>query len=156
MSIELIIARYNEELSWVKNVPSNIKVTIYNKGKNNISNSFIKLPNVGRESNTYLEHIMKNYDNLANITIFCQGDPFEHNPYFIKLLKNINKFQPIQPLSYFYNNDTPPREIKSIILKNKIDSIYVEYLNNNFIPCYPQYWYNYHTESIMNNLKKKI
>ena len=101
MSIELIIARYNEELSWVKNVPSNIKVTIYNKGKNNISNSFIKLPNVGRESNTYLEHIMKNYDNLANITIFCQGDPFEHNPYFIKLLKNINKFQPIQPLSYF-------------------------------------------------------
>jgi hypothetical protein len=33
----------------------------------------IKLNNVGRESHTYLHHIIANYDNLAKVTLFIPG-----------------------------------------------------------------------------------
>ena len=78
-SVKIIVSRYNEKLSWTKKGPYNkYKYTIYNKGINedfeqkNVS-QVIKLPNVGRESHTYLYHIVNNYDNLANVTIFLPG-----------------------------------------------------------------------------------
>ena len=79
-NIELVVSRYNEDLEWLKNEPFNdIKITIYNKG---INNNYInlpniikteKLPNVGREIHTYLYHIINNYDNLADMTVFLPG-----------------------------------------------------------------------------------
>ena len=33
----------------------------------------IPLPNVGRESHTYLTHIVTQYDDLSDYTIFFQG-----------------------------------------------------------------------------------
>jgi hypothetical protein len=36
------------------------------------------LPNVGREGQTYLHHIVHNYHNLADITFFSQGNPRPH------------------------------------------------------------------------------
>jgi hypothetical protein len=72
---ELVISRYNEDVSWSKQY-KNIR-TIYNKGEDNLDSEFqpiIKLPNVGTEINTILEHIIRNYDNLANNTIFMQGN----------------------------------------------------------------------------------
>ncbi|KAF4542646.1 uncharacterized protein LTHEOB_7376 [Lasiodiplodia theobromae] len=46
----------------------------------NATNAFkvIKLPNVGREGETYLEHILLNWDSLAKHTLFVQADV--HNP----------------------------------------------------------------------------
>ena len=37
-----------------------------------------RLPNVGRESHTYLHHIVANYDHLASVTVFTQGSISEH------------------------------------------------------------------------------
>lgn len=68
--IEIVVARYNEDISWTK--PFETITTIYNKGEDNIPNS-INLKNVGRESHTYLYHIVNNYDSLADITVFFQG-----------------------------------------------------------------------------------
>ena len=34
--IEIVIARYNEDLSWLKKIPKIIKITIYNKGEDDI------------------------------------------------------------------------------------------------------------------------
>ena len=72
----LIIARYNENLSWVKSL-KNFKIIIYNKGKAlNINSENIKvinLKNVGRESHTWIYHIVNNYTNLDEINIFLQG-----------------------------------------------------------------------------------
>jgi len=77
--IEIIISRFNEDLHWLNEYPFNeFLYTVYNKGvnddfeKNNV-NKIIKLPNVGRCDHTYLYHIVKNYDNLAKITIFFPG-----------------------------------------------------------------------------------
>jgi hypothetical protein len=70
---ELVLARYNEDISW-SNDYSHIR-TVYNKGLDNLDASIqpIKLPNVGREAHTFLYHIIHNYDNLADNTIFFQA-----------------------------------------------------------------------------------
>ena len=78
--IEMVIARYAEDMEWIKNPPYNeFSYIVYNKGKNEQyekTDKFVKevkLPNVGRETHTYLYHIIENYDNLADLTIFLPG-----------------------------------------------------------------------------------
>lgn len=78
-TIEIVISRFNEDLNWLKDPPFNRhKIICYNKGDNE---NFYKpegmiihkLPNLGRETHTYLYHIMNNYDNLPDTTIFLPG-----------------------------------------------------------------------------------
>jgi len=77
---DLILARYKEDISWIKGNYDNI--FIYNKGEKNIffekPHRLISLNNVGRESHTFLYHIVNNYDNLNKINIFCQGGINDH------------------------------------------------------------------------------
>lgn len=42
------------------------------------SHSVVKIPNIGREAETYLNHIVNRWDNLAERTVFLQADV--HNP----------------------------------------------------------------------------
>jgi hypothetical protein len=79
-NIEMVIARYAEDMEWIKESPYNqFPYIVYNKGKTESyakTDKFIKeikLPNVGREAHTYLYHITENYDNLADLTIFLPG-----------------------------------------------------------------------------------
>ena len=65
--VNLVIAKYNEDIEWTKKI--NHKITIYDKSNNPVENS-IKLKNVGREGETFLYHIVKNYDNLDDVTVF--------------------------------------------------------------------------------------
>ena len=90
--IEFVIARYNEDISWVRML-SGFKVVIYNKGLPLIHTEMMEnifqgneeekkrnqhlfrlypLPNVGREGHTYLYHILSNYTSHYNskCTIF--------------------------------------------------------------------------------------
>ena len=122
MVCELVIARYNEDISWLKHI-KNKKITVYNKGKDNVNG--IQLPNIGRESHTYLTHIINNYDKLSDMTIFCQGDPFFHSPEIIKLIEKSDLFEPIQPLTWYYSpsfNEASNQNKKIIIeLSNTIN-----------------------------------
>ena len=71
----LIIARYNEDLEWLKEF-KDFKIIVYNKGDELSEKRFyevINLENKGRESHTWLYHIVKNYNNLNEINIFLQG-----------------------------------------------------------------------------------
>lgn len=81
---EFVIARYDEDINWTKALKSNR--TIYNKGSDLDDIDCIKLQNVGRESHTYLWHITKNYDHLADITLFSQGS-INEDTFNIKWLK---------------------------------------------------------------------
>lgn len=90
IKFEVVIARFNENLDWaVKEFPYD-KVTVYNKGPDDLklpSNfEVIPLENTGRESHSYLHHIIKNFDNLAEKTLFLQGHPYEH-PVFLPLAR---------------------------------------------------------------------
>lgn len=85
--IELVVARYQEDLAWLKRVPGGVRVTVYDKG-GQAEGRGIPLPNVGREAHTYLHHIVTRYTELADLTIFCQGRPFDHVPDLHKRLRN--------------------------------------------------------------------
>jgi hypothetical protein len=81
--MKIVIARYNEDLSWVNFInPCKMEHIIYNKGPDNIQPHYnvTKLDNIGKEAETYLQHIIQNYDNLHNddYIMFCQGTPFDH------------------------------------------------------------------------------
>ena len=95
MKNHVIIAYYNENIDWISNIDTNYNdIYLYNKsGKtlniNPIIN-VIELPNIGRESHTYLYHIINNYSNLPNECIFLQGNPFDHSIPEQELFKIIN------------------------------------------------------------------
>lgn len=83
MKKQLVIARYKENLDWVKDIAFVDDVVIYNKGDEIVDcdlkkHTIIQLSNVGREAHTYLFHIIENYYNLEDTIIFSQGDPFPH------------------------------------------------------------------------------
>ena len=86
MTFCIVVARYNENIEWTKHFSN---VIVYNKGEN-LTGDFnqIALSNVGREGHTYYKHIYDNYDNLADYTIFLQGNPFDHSPNLISNLNN--------------------------------------------------------------------
>lgn len=79
-NLEIVISRYNEDLEWLKEEPfSQYPVIVYNKGPNedfyHASNikEIVTLDNVGRESQTFLYHIIKKYEKLADVTVFLPG-----------------------------------------------------------------------------------
>ncbi|MCZ7569853.1 MAG: DUF3431 domain-containing protein [Ardenticatenaceae bacterium] len=82
---EIVIARYREDVSWARRLP--YRVTIYDKGGD--WRGGIRLPNVGRESHTYLYHIVTRYERLADATVFLQGDPFPHRPDLREALETL-------------------------------------------------------------------
>ena len=102
--ISLVVARYKEDVKWLHdfNTPD-YRILLYNKGelmnKNDLprNTTQISLPNVGRESHTYLYHIISNYDELSPYCVFLQGNPFDHiNKLQGKALTNIeNKLKQI-------------------------------------------------------------
>jgi hypothetical protein len=117
---ELIISRYQEPLSWIAHIPEEIKVVIYNKGEEitdpsviGRSNAIIQRPNQGREAETYIYHILCQYNQLSGRLIFCQGYPFEHSPNFIELLQTRHLWSEIQPLSVIWkkSHNIPPHEL---------------------------------------------
>lgn len=82
---ELVVARYDEDLAWLKRVPKEFRTTVYDKGDG--SSGGVPLKNEGREAHTYLHHLSERYDSLADVTVFVQGRPFDHAPDLHKKLK---------------------------------------------------------------------
>jgi len=167
MKTEIVVSRYNENLDWLKKIKKskNLKITVYNKGKDDIDIPFIKLPNIGRESHTYLYHIINNYNNLSDQTIFCQGDTIFHSPDFLELInKHRKKFEPVQPLSAFYwpegvpprYEQTPPlpilKETENLWFSKKA-RVHVEYMNSNFITMYPYHFFDFNIKMYIEKYK---
>ena len=89
MNIGVVISRYNEDINWSLNIKH--KIYLYNKGKDNLSVNNIRLENVGREAQTYLHHIVFNYQCLDEYTVFLQGDPGDHGFYdHFKTIEDFN------------------------------------------------------------------
>jgi len=73
--VEIVVARYREDVSWTAGL--GFPVTVYDKSGRP---GPLALPNIGRETHTYLSHILRRYDDLARHTVFIQGAPFDHMP----------------------------------------------------------------------------
>lgn len=138
-SIELVISRYNEDLQWLKKKPFNrYNTTIYNKGINNkfykpsYLNKIVKLKNVGKCDHTYLYHIVQNYENLAEITVFLPGSCSMTSPH--------NKMKKTKQMLY---------EIRK---NNQAVFIYDEKEENIQLTKYNFYLDNYETSDKINHL----
>lgn len=75
MDQALIIAKYKEDLSWVKDIEG-FKIYVYDKSDE--QNDYVHITNIGREANTYLYHIVENYTTLSDWNVFVQGNPMDH------------------------------------------------------------------------------
>lgn len=121
MSYKIIVARYQEDISWLNPIMNDC--VIINKGEPlNIPNEIIT-ENVGRESHSYLKYIIDNYDNLPDINIFTQGNIEDHRgsnsiPYLFEMGKQ----------AHIYGKSLPVTRHESIYC-NKIDT--ESYNNNN-------------------------
>ncbi len=88
MTIDLVVARYLEDLAWLRRVPRTIRVFVYDKSGDPAPGS-IPLTNIGREAHTYLQHFTERFEELADLTICVQGRPFDHAPDLHKRLRAI-------------------------------------------------------------------
>lgn len=164
--IDLVVARYNEYIGWINNIDDHFNVIIYNKGKFLTACNFtrpveiINIPNVGRESETYLRHIIKHYNSLADYTIFCQGDPFIHANNFERVLKNIKNFIKTYPdfnmvpftNGWILEKNMPPREIyhrNKISLPMNLEDVFIDIQSTRTLQ--PQYYYDTGIYSVYND-----
>lgn len=136
MRKRLIISNYKEDTTWINQIDKSVieETIVYRKyNQDNLSNyldykqtdaSNINLANIGREAHTYLIHIVKNYDNLYDIEIFCQANPFEHCYDFLERIHNIDKNLSFEQFGH----------IEKIVSKDEIKKSVCEfnfkYLNN--------------------------
>ena len=177
--IHLVIAHYAYSLDWLigfRKYP-NLNIIIYSKNDSSPDKihdiKVIKRLNTGREGETYINHIIENYKDLNSddYTLFCQDDPFEHQPNFIELLRFILdldikkiKLPLIQPLnSHAYQDVKKDMTNKKNIISGDIFS-YDEYKQkkqeatrngNTFMNNYPPKSLNeIKTHSIFKEKKK--
>jgi hypothetical protein len=100
-TLEIVVARYKEDLSWVDMINPAYTVTVYNKhdGENLVEN-------IGRESHTYLHHIIQRYDSLADYTLFVQGAPLEHCDIFYQSLDHFCSLKEKQDFSFLLDSSS--------------------------------------------------
>jgi len=131
-NIDIVVARYNEDLKWTLENPFNqYKYIVYNKGDNDdfekkYVKKIINLPNVGKCDHTYLNHIITNYHNLSEITIFLPGsvDMIYKKKIAIKLLAEIEHRQ--QPVFISLNQNN----IKDIHYNLQLDNYQTKNIQN--------------------------
>lgn len=75
MEFQVVVMRYMEDVAWVENLENAI---IYNKGSRIESkHPVVNLPNIGMYHASQLYHCIKNYNNLADMTLFIQANPWD-------------------------------------------------------------------------------
>jgi len=118
-SIDLVVSRYKETLSWLDGCKERgfRKIRIYNKSDTPISCPAITnkgtscevtpIDNVGMCDHTYLYHIVHHYDSLADVTVFMPGSA--DNDYKKQLMDfTINKvFETKNTVMNVFNFDVP-------------------------------------------------
>jgi hypothetical protein len=137
-NFEMVIARYDEDISWCENYEQ--FVTIYNKGENNIKYPYIQMENKGHLADTILNHIINNYDNLADVTFFTHGS-FNYRPDQIikesgKCHRLFEEFISCNPntLVYINRRDLPKYNETFYNYPDSMGNIYRKIFNKTYIP----------------------
>lgn len=70
---EIVITRFNEDLSWTDGIEH--ICTVYNKGEpfSKGACKVVAVPNYGFGTETILRHMIEQYHNLSAVTFFCQA-----------------------------------------------------------------------------------
>jgi ankyrin repeat protein/mannosyltransferase OCH1-like enzyme len=84
---QVVAVRFSENLEFLKKEFSDEEIIIYNKGKDDLTDlpvnaKVVNIDNVGYLGGTYLQHIIRNYNNLPDRILFLQGDVYDVEAYF--------------------------------------------------------------------------
>lgn len=96
MNVHVVVSCYKEDVQWSADL-SVASVIVYNKSGEGDN----PLPNIGRESHTYLHHIVTHYDDLDGLYVFCQGNPFDHCRDFVDIVNNLPGNTSYRPLAHW-------------------------------------------------------
>lgn len=114
MDKTLVVAKYQEDVSWLSQLQAGFNIIVYDKFDPNADHP---LPNVGREAHTYIHHIIQNYDNLSTINIFIQAYPFQHSANFIDKLHRLTDKTRFADLSDIVIEDFHGKELEKFFFK---------------------------------------
>lgn len=95
-----VVARYHEDINWLKEVKCDH--LIYNKGDDfPFEFDKIDIPNIGREAETYIRACAEFYDKFSHYdyVFFLQGHPFDSNHDIIDDINNFIPTDKIMPMS---------------------------------------------------------
>ena len=84
-----VVSRYKEDYNWISEYTNDY--LIYNKGEPiEDDNHIINVKNIGGNQRDICKFITDNYDNLPDVTIFCQSFPYDHckKDVFDNLIQN--------------------------------------------------------------------
>lgn len=96
LSRSIVVARYQESVAWIppdwhsslffydKSNPDNPSLPANQTVRHLDYHHYERLPNLGRESHTYLHHIIQNYETLTDVIYLTQANPFDHSPQLIQ------------------------------------------------------------------------
>eukprot|EP00927_Polykrikos_kofoidii_P003440 TRINITY_DN11367_c0_g2_i2.p1 TRINITY_DN11367_c0_g2~~TRINITY_DN11367_c0_g2_i2.p1 ORF type:complete len:598 (+),score=94.88 TRINITY_DN11367_c0_g2_i2:84-1877(+) len=92
---QIVVVRFGEDVRWLDLI-TEVPAILYNRGgsdellpsdRENLQ--IVPSQNIGREDDGFLRHIIANYDNLPEVTIFLQGWPFGHCSGLINTIRDI-------------------------------------------------------------------
>ncbi len=105
----LVVARFDEDVSWLEQLPADWRIYLYNKGVSEVKLSarysvagveshgeerrmwLNIMQNYGREAAVYLNFIVTNYNFLKGDIVFCQANPFPHDANFLRHIEEPDK-----------------------------------------------------------------
>ena len=131
-NLEIVITRFDENLNYFKNYKEFL--TIYNKGINDLSLNckIVNRPNVGRDGETIFYHVINNWDNLSDITFFCQGHINDRNDQLITYSDFENYINTDNIYFFKERNDLPNLDEKLLNFNIKFKDIYEEVFNEEY------------------------
>ena len=125
--MKIVVAKYTEDISWINSM-NEFNIFIINKNPEEYNIYDMDLPNVGRESHSYLSYIIKYYDELDDYTCFLQGRPFDHlrDINILDLIKSFKKDVDFIAFgNVFKETKTPPH------YPEKVNYIFMEDIIHN-------------------------
>lgn len=118
----IVVARYKEDTSWLNQLriaSPDINTFVINKHFSDDPYTGTVLPNIGRESHSYLWYIINHYVCLDDFTCFVQGSPFFHCPNAIDVISKFDGSADFYPFGTVFHTvkDACPHHSDLVISK---------------------------------------
>lgn len=150
MNLEVVTSYYNDlhRLNW-QNVIGNSKLTVYHKNDQlkigeYIDGNHIEIPNFGRCDYAFILHIIKNYDNLSDVTLFTKinwKDQPTNFPLLVNECLNYDYAEVgFEKESYWWHDDinnSPPKNIK---IHHRVDTTETKFFKKTNSKLYHIYY----------------
>jgi|TARA_B110000858_G_scaffold113012_1_gene129227 hypothetical protein len=153
-NFEIVVTRFDENLNYLKNYQNFL--TVYNKGNEDLSLNckVVNRPNIGRDGETIFYHIVNNWNNLSDVTFFCQGYINDRSDQLITYSDFENYINTNDIYSFKKRYDLPNHNESLLNFNISFKDIYKEVFNEEYKKDFP--WVSGMWISVEKNIIKKV